>query len=138
MPCVDRRVFVHLAYLDDSGTRDKDRKFQLLSAVIIDENAFVRLEGFAALSAEAIIPHERLDKFEEFHACELYGGYGVFDGVEQEKRFLVITGLLNIVAKMQIPVVYGAVDKLRLADKHYGSADPLDICFRFCVEGIER
>ena len=35
-------------------------------------------------------------------------------------------------------VVYGAVDKRKLAEKLYGSADPVNMCFRICVEGVEE
>jgi hypothetical protein len=134
----DRGLFVHLAYLDDSGTRDKNRKFQVLSAVIIEGLGFSHIEVIMGASIEALVPPDKQEKFEEFHAHELYGGYGIFEGVEQTKRFHVITLLLNLIPRLDIPVVYGAVNKSLLADKPYGSADPLDICFRLCIQGIEE
>jgi len=36
-----------------------------------------------------------------------------------------------------IPVVYGAVDLAKLADMLYGSADPIDVAFRICADGVE-
>ena len=36
----------------------------------------------------------------------------------------------------ELSVVYGAADLARLQSEIYASADPLDICFRICVEGI--
>jgi hypothetical protein len=36
-----------------------------------------------------------------------------------------------------LSIVYGAVDVPRLNQEIYGSADPLDICFRICVQGIK-
>lgn len=65
---------VYLAYLDDSGTRDKGRTFQVLSAVIIEDKEFSNREVVMGAAIEAILPHDRLDTFEEFHAFELFGG----------------------------------------------------------------
>ena len=36
-----------------------------------------------------------------------------------------------------MPVLYGAVDIDTLKERLYASADPLDICFRVCIQGIQ-
>jgi hypothetical protein len=133
-----RGIFVHLAYLDDSDTKAKKYKWQVMSGVIVEDKKFKRIElGMASLQ-EILVPTEKQSQFEEFHACELYGGYGVFEGIEQEKRFNAIRQLLKLIAADEPSVIYGAVNLDRLQGEVYASADPLDISFRMCIEGIHR
>lgn len=130
------RSFVYLAYMDDSGTRDKKEAYQVVAAVLVDDSHFFAIENLTAAFAEAVIPAGKLESFEEFKGSELYGGYGIFDGVDQKIRFELITRLLSIIKNLKIPVVYGAVHKNRLATNLYGSAEPVDICFRICMNGV--
>jgi len=134
-------TFVHLAYLDDTGTRDKKAEFQVMAALIVKDTKFRHLEirsgAIAGMEVQTIIPPEKWDQFEEFHAWELYGGFGTFEGVDQEKRFKVIDLLLKGIKQVDASIVYGAVNKSLLAQQLYSSADPLDICFKICVKGIE-
>lgn len=129
-------VLVHLAYLDDSGTRDKKSNFQVMAGVIIEGWEFRPVEFAMAWCIEELIPEDRRGKFEEFHAWELFGGYGVFEGIDQEKRLGVVEVMLHVAVKHAIPIVYGSVNTKELAKMDYGSAEPLDICFRKCVRGI--
>jgi len=46
--------------------------------------------------------------------------------------------LLGFVKTCNSSVVYGAVDKRKLSDKLYSSADPVNMCFRMCMQGIEE
>jgi hypothetical protein len=108
-----------------------------MTAIILEDETFASLEFIHGAAVEAIVPPERLDKFEEFHAWELYGGYGVFDGVEQVKRFFLIESLLKIISEFKVSIVYGAVHKAKMEELIYGSADPVDICFRVCVKGVQ-
>ena len=85
-----------------------------------------------------LIPKDRLGRFKEFKGCELYGGYGVFDGLRQQDRFQTITNLLHLVRDNHMPLVYGAVDLGKLKSGLYGSASPLDTAFRICTAGIEE
>jgi hypothetical protein len=126
-----------LAYLDDSGTRQKDKtKFQVLTAVLINDPAFFDIEREIGATIGGLLPPDRFEKFEEFHAWELYGGYGVFEGIDQHIRFAAIEKLLFLVRNYRLPVIYGAVNTKALADKPYASASPIDIAFRICAEGI--
>ncbi len=129
---------MHLAYLDDSGTHAKNKsRFQVMAAVLIEGWEFEDIELAIGTTIQLLVPNEKLDKFEEFHAWELFGGFGPFEGVDQEKRLGTIGGLLTVVCSHDVPIIYGAVNIEELATKPYGSADPLDICFRICMEGIE-
>lgn len=131
------RTFMFLAYLDDSGTRQKDKKkFQVLTAVLINDPEFFDLEREIGATIEDLLPADRFETFEEFHAFELYGGYGVFEGIDQQIRFDAIEKLLLMVRRYRLPVIYGAVNTKALEDKPYASASPIDIAFRTCAQGI--
>jgi Protein of unknown function (DUF3800) len=129
---------VHLAFLDDSGTHpDKKTKFQVMTGVIIEGWEFRDIELVMGVMVEELVPEERRHKFEEFHAWELFGGCNAFEGVDQQQRFDAVQSILYAVADRKAPIVYGAVDIAKLAAKIYSSADPLDICFRLCIQGID-
>jgi Protein of unknown function (DUF3800) len=131
------RAFVHLAYLDDSDTRGKRQKWQVMSAVIMEDRNFKIAEvGMSCAQEQLGLSPEQLEKFEEFHACELYGGHKFFEQVEQERRFDALYGLLTIVKVLKFGIVFGAVNLEYLQQSLYGSADPLDMCFRMCLGGI--
>jgi hypothetical protein len=136
-PYVGRRDFVYLAYLDDSDTKQKSHKWQVMSAVVVKDSEFRNLEIIMSVVADILLPSKR-GEFTEFHACELYGGYGIFDGIEQAKRFDAIRTLLSALRANDFPVIYGAVDLERLKNMMYASADPLDIAFRVCASGVDQ
>jgi Protein of unknown function (DUF3800) len=129
---------VYLAYLDDSDTKSKAHLWQVMSAVMVKDSDFRLLEIMMGVIIEDLVPADKLDKFAEFHACELYGGYGVFEGIDQPKRFHAIESLLGLLQHDDFPVIYGAVDLVRLKNKVYASADPIDIVFRICADGVEQ
>lgn len=131
-----------ISYCDDSGTGDKDKPFQVMTSVLMHDRFFQMAEIFAIGSIAAFIPDEKqeafLAKFGEFKGWELFGGYGPFDGIEQAIRFKIITFLLQMVKGYGFPVIFGAVDKAELRKQVYSSANPLDICFRTCLRGIQQ
>lgn len=126
---------MHLAYLDDSDTKQKEFKWQVMSAVIVEDSSFKFSEMSMATVIEKLVGLDT-EKFVEFKACELYGGYGPFAGVDLEVRLDAMQHLLAVIAAMGIKVVYGAVNLEALKTEVYGSADPMDICFRKCLAGI--
>ncbi len=131
-----------LAYMDDSGTGDKAKPFQLMTAVIIPDLFFQSAEILSFSSLAAKIPSEKAEvfweNFEEFKAWQLYGGHGPFDGIEQSIRFSIIEFMLRMVKDFSLPVVYGALEKAKFRKLVYGSASPLDVCFRICMKGVEK
>lgn len=134
----ERRLFVHLAYLDDSDTKQKPIKIQVMSGVLIEDTSFKMFDIAMHSISHELVPEEKLDQFEEFHAAELYGGYGVFEGIDQSKRFEAIHKLLSLLSMEGASVVYGAVDIAKARREIYGSADPLDIAFRICLKEISH
>ncbi len=127
---------MHLAYLDDSDTKQKPRKLQVMSGVIVEDKKFKMVEIGMRSIRDVLVPPERIDQFEEFHASELYGGYGVFEGIDQKQRFEAIRRLLSLIEYADMAVVYGAVDIAKAKEQIYGSADVLDMAFRMCAQQI--
>ena len=82
---------MYLAYLDDSGTKDKSKRFQVMTAVILHDSKFTELEVVMAAAIEGLVAPEKLGDFQEFHAFELYLGRGPFEGVDEIKRHSRIT-----------------------------------------------
>jgi hypothetical protein len=85
-----------------------------------------------------VIPEAKWNQFEEFHASELYGGYGIFEGIDTETRFFAIKTLLSIIPDYKLPIVYGAVDLPKLHQQPYASANAIDTAFRLCLPAIEQ
>lgn len=129
---------MYLAYLDDSDTKKRPSKWQVMASVIIKDSQFRELEIVMSTLAEVLLPSDKLETFTEFHACELYGGHGVFEGIEQAVRFAAIEALLSHLERDGFPVIYGAVNLDRLREQVYASAEPLDIAFRICTRGVHK
>jgi Protein of unknown function (DUF3800) len=128
---------VHLAYLDDAGT-DKHSPIVMCGAVIIFPDMFGHVENLHSAAIQQIIPVDQIeDKFQEFHAAELYNGEGPFEGIDESKRFDAIRVLLMAVQMEKLPYIYAAVDRAKLKTSPMGSANPLDVAFRLCALGIE-
>jgi hypothetical protein len=127
---------VYLAYADD--TSDKDCGLAMVGAIVIDDKQFENMEVVAGVTVESLIPAEKQAHFEEFHAAQLYGGHGVFEGIPESERFKAIRTLLKTVGSFDMTFVYSAIDTRALALSAYGSANPIDVAFRMCTLGIEN
>lgn len=123
---------MYLAYLDDSKNRD----WQVVSAVLIPADSFMLLELISATAIDGLMPEDRRDGFEEFHASELYYGQHAFEGIEQNVRFGAIQALLANLQLHRFKVAYGAVNLKQHAVSFFGAAPPQDVAFRRCALGI--
>jgi Protein of unknown function (DUF3800) len=133
----NEQVFVYLAYLDDSDTKAKQEPWQVLSAVLIPDSRFSTLEMISGDVIRRLMGEDEYEEFIEFHACELYKGYGIFEKVDQDKRLKAIEEMLRGLKGVRAKVAYGAVHLAHLKNQPYASASPLDIAFRLCLGGIE-
>jgi hypothetical protein len=129
---------VYLAYLDDSDTRSKGLEWQVISAVLIPADAYLAMEFMSASFIEELMPEDRRDRFEEFHACELYGDYGVFEGIDQDARFGAIRSLLSTVVTFDFKVAYGAVNLKLLSKKPLRFSQPSRCCISQMRSGRQR
>lgn len=132
------KAFMYLAYVDDSGTGDKHAKFKVLAAVLVQDKQFRLLEAIIGTLVEAALPAKKRSEFQEFKAWELYQGCGIWDGVEQQDRFKAIEIILSRVRDERLAIIYGAIDKQKLAKSLYSSADSVDVCFQFCSRAADQ
>jgi len=109
-----------------------------MSAVVIRDSEFHDVEFAAGITLETLLPEDKWGAFKEFKTCELFGGYGVFQAIDQEWRHAAIKQVLRLLEDGRIAVVYGAVHLDQLRGSVYGSAIPKDICFRICASGVEN
>ena len=119
--------------------KSKSRVWQVMAAVIIEDQAFTFLRACSVFHPGDLLPlmsEEKRCKFEEFHASELYAGYGAFEGIDQDRRLEAITKLLHMLTMCKLNVVYGGVNVDSLQKQLHASADPIDISFRICLRGI--
>jgi hypothetical protein len=130
---------VYLAYLDDSGIRPKDKRFEVISAVVMEDECFASAEFLSSFAAEKLvnlIPEDRRDKFQEFHASQLFYGRGIFAGIDAEERYSAIEYMLSLVSTLEMKIFYGSINLDSHRRDAFGSADPKDVVFRLCVSGI--
>jgi hypothetical protein len=129
--------FVHLAYVDDSGS-DGKTPIVIIGGIVIPGDLFWNLESAVFNAVANTVPQDRLGEFNEFHAAELYYGHGVFKDTDADTRVGAIQGMLSSLVRFsRLKFIYAAVDKAALARSPFGSANPLDIAFRVCLLGIE-
>src|SRR5689334_11545268 len=131
----ERRGFVHLAYLDDSGS-DKPSPIVVVGAVVVEDSHFWKLDLDSAVLVEDIVSEEKRETFEEFHAAHLFGGYESFKDLDQAVRHDAIGWLLNSLKEHSIPFIYAAVDKRALEKSAFASSLSLDVAFRICACGV--
>lgn len=132
----ERRHFVHLAYLDETGT-DGHSSIVMFGALIVPSGHFGSISAMHEIAAQQILPVEGIDEFKEFHAYELYNGSGIFEGVDEEKRFKAIEVLLMAVRQQKLPFVYAAIDRKKIAVSPFGIMRPLHAAFHMCLLGVE-
>jgi len=132
---------VHLAYLDDSQRQDPS--ISMFGAVVMPHGSFGWAERMHSIAIEQLFPTDEIEeRFQEFHAHELFRGEGAFKGVEEARRFDAITVLLMVMRDHQLPFIYGAIDERKLAKSPMGqslfeTARPLIPAFKLCALGVE-
>jgi Protein of unknown function (DUF3800) len=139
---------VFISYIDDSGTEDKEKKFQLMTAVLVSDAHFGFTEALSAGILAAHIPAQKQDefyqRFHEFKAWQLFNARGPFDGIDPKICRRIMRFLLLLVGNFKLPIVYGALNKAEWEKEKsgsgtysvYGGSDPTDICFRACLMGV--
>lgn len=127
---------MHLAYLDETGT-DGHSSVAMFGALIVPAGKFGYLSGLHETAIQQILPIEKIDDFEEFHAGALYHGKPPFDGIDETKRFTAITVLMSAVRTEELPLVYAAVDRKEVARSPFGVMKPLHAAFHMCLLGVE-
>jgi hypothetical protein len=130
-------AFVHLAYLDESGT-DGHSPVVMFGAVIVPTGRFGHLEALHDTAIQQILPLDKIEDFAEFHAHDLYMGTGAFADIDPMKRFTAISVLLMTMTSDNLWYVYSAVDRKRFQQSPFGSGKPLQTAFHMCLLGVEE
>ena len=131
---------MHLAYLDEST---KPGPIAIFGAVVVPPGNWGWMERLHGIAIEQLFKIDEIaEKFQEFHAFELFKGEGAFKGIDEDKRYTAIEVLLSAMQGYDFPFIYGAVDEEKLTNSSlakglFGMARPLTAAFRLCVLGIE-
>ncbi|HEV2383389.1 MAG TPA: DUF3800 domain-containing protein [Terriglobia bacterium] len=136
------RLFMYIAYLDDSGSTgrkldDASAPFQIVGGPIIKDSAYMSLEYVLSGVVAQFVPEENWDCF-EFHTSHLLHGTGVFSHFGAKAGLEIIEQALRWVKKFNIPIVYGAVDKAELETKIYNDAHPLGVAFAIYLRCLDN
>lgn len=145
LPCAQnqpllRKNPVHLAYLDDSRIPGSIAMF---GAVVIPHGEFGWAEQLHSIAIQHLFrPDEIEEKFQEFHAWDLFKGEGAFKGFDKTKRHEAIRLLLMAMQNNGLPFIYAAIDEKKLAKSEMAQglfevADPLIPAFKLCALGVE-
>jgi hypothetical protein len=128
------RIFVHLVYLDDSSDNSET---QVLVAVIVPDKDMLIIEKFLGLRIEMFVPEELRQQF-EFHAFKLWKREGEFSTLTEDQKRELFEGTAAVVADSGISLVYGAVNLKALRASYYSTAQPTNVAFRLCMEGLHK
>lgn len=122
-----------LIYVDDTSD---NANYALIAAAIIPEKDFGTIERYLDFVVEDVVPEEQRAGF-EFHASALFNGKPPFDKIEHEQVLGIFARCAGIVRNIGIPLFYGGVDLRALRASLYSTAQPLDVAFRSCLDGIQ-
>lgn len=131
---------MHLAYLDDSR---QEGSIAIFGAIVIPQGKFGWAERMHSIAIEQLFSVDEVEeRFQEFHAYELFKGEGAFQGIDKTKRFDAIRVLLMAVRDHKLTFVYGAIDEKKLARSAiskglFEAAHPLIPAFKLCLLGVE-
>ena len=125
---------MHLVYVDDSSD---NRDIQVIAAVIVPDDDLLVIEKFLGLRIEMFVPEELRSKF-EFHAFKLWKREDEFSSLKHEQVRELFEGTATVVADSGIWIVYGGVDLRALRSGLYSTAQPIDVAFRLCMEGLHQ
>jgi hypothetical protein len=136
-PRVNRVVFI--SYLDEAGLSKQETHLVVAGIVVPDKKL---LDGENALERvlEKHIPEADHEGF-EFHAHDLFTGSNYFGNKHkwpQTKRTLIIKDVLDVLIELDLPVIYGAINKTAHRAKYYTPFDEHGLAFMFFVERIDK
>jgi Protein of unknown function (DUF3800) len=131
-----KRIFVHLAYFDETGT-DGHSSVAMFGALIVPAGKFGYLSSLHDVAIRQILPSDKVDDFNEFHAGDLYRGDGVFAEIDEEKRFNAIRVLLATMRSENLAFIYSATDRKQVANSPFGVVRPIHAAFHMCLLGVE-
>jgi hypothetical protein len=138
-------IFMYIGFIDDSGSTgsnltDPDSKYQVIGGPIIEDRRYLGIEAVLLSGAQDVFGEQEEEDWEkfEFKACDLFHCHPPFDKLGPEKCLKLMQESLEWMRGLKIPIIYGAVDKVRLNNQVYKSAKPADMAFRLYLDSIGR
>ena len=129
---------MYLTYLDESGNTgrrldDPDQPVHWLVGVLVPEEHALLLS--MALD-QVIAQHVPDDPKRELHGAELFGGTGVWRGVDPDTRLAVYRAALGALAKYSCGIAHASIDKAELRTWHV-DAPPHLLALHFLCEKVD-
>lgn len=110
----------------------------MIGGVIIEDRKFDLLEQELAYYLYELVQPEAGNRFERFHAADLLAGRPPFNNIVRARAIEILSTGVDAITRMKIPVVYAAVDMVKLKVTDHGSVEPKDMAFRGCLKLVEH
>jgi Protein of unknown function (DUF3800) len=107
------RRLVRVAYFDEAGVADeKQEPYLVVAGVMIHgDDQWFPVENQAQQIVDTQVPESLREGF-EFHATHLFSDHPKFKKlISAERRFTILREFLAIIAKLDLPVSYGAITR---------------------------
>lgn len=129
-----------ICYLDESGNTgrqlgDLTQPFHVLAAVMVREDRIREMtHRLDALAARAPTSQQLI----EYHGQELFGGSGVWEGIQPRQRIDQYSRALAVLTYVDAGVAYASINKPELARRGYDNPNPHGLALQFLTEKLEQ
>ena len=127
---------MYLIYVDDAGS-GPDQDIQSAAGVIVRDTQWCDVESSIERIADDFASPKSRSKF-ELHTGDLFQSQGYFQGWERKVGNEILERILKIIERLELPIVYGGVNKPNLRDRYKYPADPHELAFLLLAERVER
>lgn len=133
---------MHIGFIDDSGSTgrilDNKRPFQLVGGPLIKDEYYTTLELALAVTIQDAVPEEQWDSF-EFHAEEMFKAErSPYRDLGQTQCHQLIMDALMWMGNLELPLLFGAVDRRKLVTTAFLGTDPIGIAFRYYLTSLQE
>jgi hypothetical protein len=136
-PRVNNVVFI--SYLDEAGL-SKHETHLVVAGIIVEDHELLNGETALERVLEKHIPEADREGF-EFHAHALFTGSDYFSNKSKwplAKRKVVIKDVVDILKKLKLPIISGAIHKANLRAKYHTPFDEHGLAFMLFAERVNK
>jgi hypothetical protein len=130
---------VYISYLDEAGL-SKHETYLVVTGIVVPDNEMLKGEAALERILKKRIPEADHGRF-EFHAHSLFTGSDYFSNKSKwtlAKRKLIIKDVLDILIDLDLPIIYGAINKACLKAKYYTPFDEHGLAFMLFAERVNK